>query len=121
MSPPGFTAAAILMVLLAGAHSVLGERFIIARLMRRAQPELFGDDAFTKQTLRFAWHVTTIAWFALATALLLIPSPALGWIVVASLAATSIMTVAVTRGKHLSWVVELAAVAALLTDLLGSG
>jgi hypothetical protein len=57
-------AAAVLMFLLGLAHSVLGERYLLIRLFRRPDlPTLFGGTAFTTQTLRFAWHLTTvIAW-----------------------------------------------------------
>ena len=48
------------------AHSVLGERYILIRLFRRNNlPKLFGGPEFTILTLRFAWHITTIAWWGL--------------------------------------------------------
>ena len=53
--------AALLAVLLAVAHSSLGERFILIRLLRRQDlPRLFGSDRFTRGTLRFAWHLTSV-------------------------------------------------------------
>ena len=62
-----------LAVLLAGAHSYLGERYIMVRLLRRDDlPKLFGGVDFTKRTLRFAWHLTSIAWVGLAWLALLI-------------------------------------------------
>jgi hypothetical protein len=49
------------------AHSVLGERYILVRLFRRPDlPKLFGGTEFTIRTLRFAWHLTTIAWWGAA-------------------------------------------------------
>jgi len=55
--------AAALALLLAAAHSYLGERYILIRLLRRTDlPRLFGGVEFTKQTLRFAWHLTSVAW-----------------------------------------------------------
>lgn len=63
--------AAILCVLIGVAHSYLGERYILIRLFRKTPlPHLFGNDFFTKQTLRFAWHITTIAWWGFAFLLL---------------------------------------------------
>ena len=48
-------------------HSVLGEKYILIRLFRREDlPKLFGTDDFTKRTLRFAWHLTTVAYWGLA-------------------------------------------------------
>ena len=52
--------AALLLALLGIAHSVLGERYILTRLFRRELPKLFGGPEFTKNTLRFAWHLTTV-------------------------------------------------------------
>src|SRR3989304_9726957 len=62
--------AAMLTVGVGVAHSVLGERYIIRRLLRRN--DLPKTDAFTRQTIRFAWHLPPIAWFGLAAVLALI-------------------------------------------------
>jgi hypothetical protein len=62
--------AALLSVVLGLAHSVLGERYILVRLLRdKNLPKLFGGTAFTAHTLRFAWHITTLAWFGFAALL----------------------------------------------------
>ena len=42
--------AAILIVLLGVAHSVLGERYILTRLFRGELPKLFGSSEFTLNT-----------------------------------------------------------------------
>lgn len=56
--------AAILCFLIGIIHSYLGERFILIRLFRGDRvPHLFGSDYFPKRTLRFAWHITTFAWW----------------------------------------------------------
>ena len=34
-----------------------------------------GSDWFTKQTLRFAWHITTIVWWGFAAILYLLENP----------------------------------------------
>ncbi|MEZ8826965.1 hypothetical protein AB6E04_21655 [Vibrio amylolyticus] len=59
--------SAFLLVLVAFVHSILGERFILTRLFTRDNlPKLFGSDDFTKRTLRFAWHLTSVAWLGFA-------------------------------------------------------
>ncbi|KRC30570.1 hypothetical protein [Acidovorax sp. Root217] len=60
--------AAALIWLTGLAHSFLGERYILIRLLRREDslPKVLGSTAFTAGTLRFAWHLTTVAWWALA-------------------------------------------------------
>lgn len=93
------------------AHSVLGERYILTRLFRRDNlPKLFGGTEFTSRTLRFAWHLTTIALWGFAVLLWQasidrLDEPAMlctiGWTFVAS----GVLPLIITRGKHLSWVV----------------
>lgn len=105
--------AAVLVVLLGIAHSILGERYILTRLFRRELPKLFGGSEFTRNTLRFAWHLTTLLAFALGAILWLLPSAppperlarVLGWLLIASGA----LPLVFTRGRHLAWVVLFAA------------
>jgi hypothetical protein len=62
--------AAALAVVVAFAHSYLGERFILIRLFRRTDlPHLLGSDRFTKQTLRLAWHITSVLALGIAAVL----------------------------------------------------
>jgi hypothetical protein len=98
------------------AHSYLGERFILMRLFRRADlPHLFGSDVFTRRTLRFAWHLTTIAWWGLG-AILVVAAGAAGEVpirvVLRIVAVTSFVSSVVvlgwSRGRHLAWLAFLA-------------
>ena len=71
--------AAVLLFLLGLAHSLLGERYILVRLFRRDNlPRLFGSPEFTVRTLRFAWHITTVAWWGLAALLVAIAQDGFG-------------------------------------------
>lgn len=104
--------AAILCVAIGLIHSVLGERYILVRLFRGARiPHLFGSDLFTKRTLRFAWHLTTIAWWGmgyLVWGLSRGPTDAGKLIVdtvVVVFAISGAMALLGSRGKHLSWIV----------------
>ena len=103
--------AAALSFLLGLAHSVLGERYILVRLFRRDDlPRLFGGTQFTKRTLRFAWHITTVLWWGIAVLLWQLASghadfaSVLGVIGYTSIAA-GLLPLVITRGKHLSWIV----------------
>jgi hypothetical protein len=112
--------AAVLIFLTGLAHSVLGERYILIRLFRRDNlPLLFGGTSFTTQTLRFAWHITTVAWWGFALLLWQAASDALnirGMLEV--LGCTSLLSgllpLVLTRGRHLSWVVFFAVGAIVL-------
>jgi hypothetical protein len=103
--------AAILIIALGVAHSVLGERYILVRLFRRPDlPKLFGSADFTIQTLRFAWHITTVAWFGLGVLLFAasrgpLNSQSTLQIVGYTAIASGLLPLFFTRGKHLSWLV----------------
>ena len=108
----GLLLAAALIALTAIAHSVLGERYILTRLFRRADlPTLFGSDEFTRRTLRFAWHITSVAWLGLAGALMVLAGDgaptraALVQVVGATFAASAGIAALGSRGRHLSWIV----------------
>ena len=99
------------------AHSYLGERYILIRLFRRPDlPHLFGSDIFTKRTLRFAWHLTTLAWWGFGALLVLMAQEAttatIGVAISATFAATALLTAIGSRGRHLAWPVFLAIAAA---------
>ncbi len=90
------------------AHSYLGERYILIRLFRRSDlPRLFGSDDFTKRTLRFAWHLTTVAWWGFGALLLLLTQGArtatLGAVIGATFAVTALLTAVGSRGRHVAW------------------
>jgi hypothetical protein len=110
-----FTAAAILTLAVSLAHSLLGEQNILIRLFRRQNlPHLFGSDVFTKRTLRFAWHITSVSWCGLAVSLLalaLLPLDTsaliLSKIIAVTFLASSIVVLIGSRGRHLAWVVFL--------------
>lgn len=66
--------ASLLLILCGLVHSILGERYILIRLFKCDNlPHIFGSDQFTKGTLRFAWHITSFAWFGFAALLVLLP------------------------------------------------
>lgn len=111
---PLLVAAAALAVAIGTIHSALGERYIIRRLLRRDDlPELFGDDSFTRSTLRFAWHLTTVAWFGLAAVLVVLSGAFVGvrtsegvvFAVAQTFIVSTILALILTRGRHLSWIV----------------
>ncbi len=61
---------------------------------------------FTKGTLRFAWHITSLAWFGFAALLLLLPDSQILLVTVSVIFALSgVFSAYYTKGKHLSWLV----------------
>ena len=102
------------------AHSVLGEKLLLIRLFRRPDlPTLAGSATFAARTLRFAWHITTVAWWGFAAMLVLASRDALSQHnALVALAVTMLVTAAMilvaSRGKHLAWPVFAAIAAAAL-------
>jgi hypothetical protein len=90
----------------------LGERYIIIRLLRRTDlPKLRGSDEFTRQILRFAWHLTSVAWLGLAAILVYFGlgrdehSATVPQIIAVTFAVHAVVTFAASRGRHYAWIV----------------
>jgi len=103
-------AAGVLAFITGILHSVLGERFIVGRLMIVEIGRTSERRGFVRHVIRFAWHLTTVFLFGFAALLLnmaaglhaLLSAKALvGW----TFAAGSILALVSTRGKHFSWIV----------------
>lgn len=106
--------AALLIIAIGLSHSYLGERNLLVRLFRRDDlPKILGSVEFTKRTLRFAWHITSLAWFGLAAVLVAAAHPpvsaqTLGAIVGGTFLLHAVVSFGGSRGRHYSWVVFLA-------------
>jgi hypothetical protein len=103
--------AAALLVLVGLFHTVIGGRKLIAPIVAREDlPVILGSVEMSRITLRAGWHVLTLFWLGLAA---LFVGMALG------IAATEQMlfatfavvfaisggaALALSRGKHLSWI-----------------
>ena len=105
---------AVLLFAIGIAHSYLGERYILTRLFRKNNlPKLFGGTEFTKNTLRFAWHLTTIAWFGFAFILLAYANGVTAQNVIGTIIGVTFLihfavSLVGSKGKHFSWPVFLA-------------
>lgn len=108
-----YLVAALLAFGIGVVHSVLGERYILIRLFRRGDlPKLFGGTEFTRRTLRFAWHLTTIAWWGAAALFFVmarwpITLSLVSFILGVTFLATTLVTFVISRGRHLAWPVFL--------------
>jgi hypothetical protein len=94
------------------AHSILGERYILIRLFRRTDlPKVFGGTEFIR-TLRFAWHLTTVAWWGAASLFFLmaqrpLSSAAVSGVLAGVFLVSAVITLVASRGRHLAWPVFL--------------
>jgi hypothetical protein len=119
---PSLLIAAVLILLLGLVHSLLGERYILVRLFRRDNlPRLFGSDAFTKNTLRFAWHLTTVVWFGIGVLLVQLSTgrplgtAELGVTLAITAAASGLVALVGSRARHPAWIVFLVVAALVWT------
>ncbi len=108
-----FYIAAFFIVLIGVAHSYLGEKYILVRLFRKNDlPKLFGGTKFTQNTLRFAWHLTTVAWFGFALILVYLVAGQMTKQIVGNVIGLTFLihffvALIASKGKHFSWIVFL--------------
>jgi len=102
--------SSFLLFLIGIIHSYLGEKYILIRLFRRDNlPKLQGSDWFTKRVLRFAWHLTTLAWWGFAAILVFLSTPSdnireeVLITITAVFALSGVVSLFFSHGKHLSW------------------
>ncbi len=89
------------LVALAIFHSALGEAKLVGPLLRAPLPVLPLGASFARRTLRLAWHLTSVAWVALAVSLWVAPTTA--WVVGVLLLLSGAATLIGVRGRHFAW------------------
>ena len=87
-------------------HSALGEKYILIRLFKRDNlPKLLGGTEFTQLTLRFAWHITTIAWWGFAAILIMLAEKSytyqnLAMVIAVTFLTSSVIAIVMSKGRH---------------------
>lgn len=97
----GFVVATACLGTLAVGHSALGEQKILGPLLGAELPAFPLGATFVKRVLRFAWHLTSVAWLALAACLWIAPASAA--IVGVGMLVSGLVTLAGARGRHFAW------------------
>ena len=65
--------AALVVAVIGLVHSILGERVVFPRLFALPDlPLLRRDRTYTVHVLRYAWHLTSVAWWAFAAILIMV-------------------------------------------------
>lgn len=119
-------AAAVLTVVVGIVHSWLGEIRIITPLVAGPQrAPLMEQSAFARKIVRFAWHITTLAWWGFAAILAAFATGPLGGhdrIVLAAIAVTfavsGLVSFIISRGRHIGWPLFLAICGLTVAPLL---
>lgn len=106
--------AASLTVVIGIVHSWLGERRLIGPLLAIEPRPSILKSGFFRNVLRFAWHITTLAWIGMAAAMLalaLAPLDRGGRYAAVALGVTflahGLLILGMSRGRHLAWPVFL--------------
>lgn len=97
--------AAGLLIVIAAAHSALGERAIVGPLLRSDGWQVRVPRPAADRILRFAWHLTSLAWVALAAALLGAAVP----VVFAAVCLSAFVIIIIATPGHVAWPLFLAA------------
>jgi hypothetical protein len=114
---------AVLLIVTALVHSVLGELRLIGPLVARREGILASDLA--RVVLRFAWHLTSVTWLVLGLILVQLvrnPGAARLWAAGATGVAfigVGLFDAVASRGRHIGWpLLAGIGIAALLSLLL---
>jgi hypothetical protein len=119
-------AAALLATVTALTHSILGERRLIGPILGETAPgPVILKGSLARKILRFAWHVTSLAWIAQAAVLVIIATlppdtqgPPIVVVTGLSFLLMAVVSIAISRGRHVGWpllaAVGIAALAAVM-------
>ena len=104
--------AAVLTVAIGVIHSWLGERRLIGPLLAAVgrRQGMLERSVFARQVLRFAWHLTTLAWWGFGALLvdlslgtIDVRSRSILGIVAMTFLITGMAILVSSRGRHLAW------------------
>jgi hypothetical protein len=103
-------AAATLVTITAGAHSILGERRLIGPILStyQSEPGVLQNE-LARRILRYAWHATSLSWIAEATILIIAATltPPQGRLIVLvigiSFLIMALTSIIISRGRHIGW------------------
>ena len=104
-------AAAVLLVLLAIFHSVIGERLILQPVNKADNlPKIWNSRQATFRTIQATWHLVSILWLGIAAQLLMMQlnpaQAATSFLIVFGVifGALAIMPLVWNAGKHKTWI-----------------
>jgi hypothetical protein len=109
MIPALLLCSAAVLIFIGCAHSYLGERVVFSRLFALPNlPLLHNDRHYTEQMLRFAWHLTSLAWWGLAAVVAALAGASatprmIGMLIGATVILSGVVIVATAGKRHPAW------------------
>ena len=118
--------AAVLTVVIGIVHSWLGELRIIMPLVAGPnRAPLMENSAFARKIVRFAWHITSLTWWGIAAILAAFATGPLAghdrfvlMAIVAIFTLSGLVSIVISRGRHVGWPLFLAIAALAAAPLL---
>jgi hypothetical protein len=103
-----FIIVAVVLFLLGIAHSVFGEKLLLLPMAREKSVNLFKEKPYMISVMRFAWHITSIAWWGMALIIMYFAMiencpPFCVHALAGTFAATGIIIIVFSRGLHPAW------------------
>jgi hypothetical protein len=110
--------AALLLGFIGVLHSYLGERHVLGRLLALPNlPELRGSRVYMESILRWAWHLTSVAWWGSSVLILFLwgrqEQAVLGAVLAGTFAVHGVIILAKVGPRHPAWPLFFLAAASL--------
>ena len=107
MNTPFFISA-IILFLLGAAHSLLGEKLLLIPISKESSIVLFKQKPYLPSVMRFAWHVTSFAWWGIGLVILKwafseTPLPFAIHSLAGTFAVTGLFILGFSKGLHPAW------------------
>lgn len=101
--------AAALLAFVGFMHSYLGERYVLGPLLALPDlPTLGGSRTYMGAVLRFAWHLTSVAWWGTAATLVVMWADrgptAIGAVLAVTFLLHGLISLVKSGGRHPAWV-----------------
>ena len=105
---PLLLVAAAVLSLIGVMHSYLGERYVLRPVLALPDlPKLGGSRAYMESIVRWAWHLTSVAWWGTAMMLALWGSGrgprAMGVVLAGTFAIHGLIILGKTSSRHPAW------------------
>lgn len=111
MTEASLLLCAVILIGIGLAHSILGERWLIGPLLDPARRQgLLEKSRFAREVIRFAWHLTTLAFWSVAAVVVCVAmapedtlASAVLWAVSTFCFLSALAILISSRGRHLAW------------------
>lgn len=103
-----FFIVAVVLFMLGIAHSAFGEKLLLIPIAKEKSVDLFKQKPYMINVMRFAWHITSIAWWGMALIIFdfaKVENPLIFSVhaLAGTFTLTGIIILAFSKGLHPAW------------------